>query len=122
MSYLVAWVGKDSRGIVQKLINSRVFENIYLVTDESGRDFIDSMGIRNVSYILIDFSLAVEDMTEELVRLLGHSLTKTKELDIALNISSGNGKEHAALISALMKLGYGIRFVDIDKTGDAIAL
>jgi len=34
-----------------------------------------------------------------------------------VNIVSGDGKEHMALISALLKLGLGIRFVALTKEG-----
>ena len=39
------------------------------------------------------------------------------EGEVALNIVSGTGKEHMALLSALLKLGLGIRFIALTKDG-----
>ena len=47
---------------------------------------------------------------------------KVQDLDMAVNISSGSGKEHAILISTIMKLGYGIRLVDLDKNNDILEM
>ena len=37
--------------------------------------------------------------------------------EIALNLISGTGKEHMAILSALLKLGVGIRLVALTKDG-----
>ena len=38
-------------------------------------------------------------------------------MEVAVNIVSGNGKEHMAIISALLKLGVGIRLMAVTKDG-----
>ena len=37
--------------------------------------------------------------------------------EAAVNLISGNGKEHMAVISALMKLGLGIRLIALTPNG-----
>jgi hypothetical protein len=37
------------------------------------------------------------------------------ELDVALNIASGTGKQHAALLAAALQLGYGVRLVSFEN-------
>ena len=39
------------------------------------------------------------------------------DLEIALNIVSGEGREHMAVVSALLSLGLGIRLVALSKEG-----
>jgi hypothetical protein len=39
------------------------------------------------------------------------------EFEVALSIASGNGKEHMALISALLSIPVGIRLVVYSKKG-----
>jgi len=36
---------------------------------------------------------------------------------VALNLVSGNGKEHMAILSALLKLGIGVRLMAVTKDG-----
>ena len=42
---------------------------------------------------------------------------KFKGTEIALSIASGSGKEHMALISALMSVPVGVRFTALTKEG-----
>ena len=42
---------------------------------------------------------------------------KISGIEVGLNIVSGSGKEHMALISALLKLGIGIRLVALTSNG-----
>ncbi len=38
-------------------------------------------------------------------------------LEVAVNLVSGSGKEHMALLSALLQLGVGVRLVALTKEG-----
>lgn len=42
---------------------------------------------------------------------------KIKGTEVALSIASGSGKEHMAIISALLSIPVGIRFVALTKDG-----
>ena len=42
---------------------------------------------------------------------------KIKDMEIALNLVSGSGKEHMAVLSAIMKLGLGFRLIAATKEG-----
>lgn len=56
-------------------------------------------------------SLLKEDMAGKLKQKIGNSF------EIALTIASGTGKEHMALISALLSIPVGIRLVAFTKNG-----
>ena len=54
----------------------------------------------------------------ELIEDIRKSLDgKIYDLDVALNMVSGTGKEHMAILSALLKLGLGIRLMAVTKNG-----
>jgi hypothetical protein len=74
--------------------------------------------------MFFDFSKPVEELFGDIFVALKKAFGNDKmvDLDIAVNITSGQGKEHTALLSALIKLGYGIRLVDIDAGGDVVEL
>ena len=40
---------------------------------------------------------------------------KIKDLEVAVNIVSGTGKEHMALLAAILKLGVGVRLVALEN-------
>ena len=54
--------------------------------------------------------LIIEDVVKQLSG-------KLKGFEVALNLASGSGKEHMAIISALIKLGVGFRLVVLTKEG-----
>ena len=56
----------------------------------------------------------IPDLIEDLKTALKD---KVKMMETAVNIISGEGKEHIALLSALLKIGVGIRLVALTKEG-----
>ena len=129
MSHLIACLGsgKDMCSDVNKIISSKLFDRVYLITNESFEEdykiptFDSTIKIRLVK---LDFSKASEDLVPELYIILKKYFLEDKiqDLDIAVNITSGTGKEHSVVISTLMKLGYGIRLVDLDKNGNILEM
>ena len=53
----------------------------------------------------------------DLARIAVTKATKIKDSEVAVNFVSGTGKEHMALLSALLKLGIGIRLLALTKEG-----
>ena len=56
----------------------------------------------------------IKDLKEEFLSKLKGNLKGT---EVALSLASGDGKEHMALISALINLPVGIRFAALTKEG-----
>jgi len=122
MSHLIICLGNDSKEKVHSMI--RHFDNIYVISE--GIENIDSKSLRSdqkISLLLMP-DLNITELSDALFSELKSQLSKDKivDLDIAVNISSGSGKIHTALISSIMKLGYGIRLVDVDKDGKLLEL
>ena len=107
MTSLIACVstGKGTWAHVAQLIRQEKWDKIYLVTEEFGMKFTAPA---NAEFIIIKNSKSVQDISNDIQNQLKGKIT---DLEVAVNIISGEGKEHTALISALIKLGLGIRFV-----------
>ena len=120
MAHLIACISTDeNNSTVDKIINSKLFDKIYLISNFDVKHIHPKIPEISVTDVKINFNNASEEIVPELYVILKKYFTtdKIQDLDIAVNISSGSGKEHAVVISTLMKLGYGIRLVDLDKNG-----
>ena len=109
---LVAWLGsgKGTWGQVAGVIQRGEWENIILIGDEFAKKFNVE---KDFEFIEVKSSGLVDLKDEILKKLQG----KIKGTEVALSIASGEGKEHMALISALLNLPVGIRFVALTKDG-----
>jgi len=109
---LVAFLGdgKGTWGQVAGVINHGEWENIILLGDNFARQFNIK---KEFEFIEISSKTIIELKYEILKKLKG----KINGTEVALSIASGDGKQHMALISALLSLPVGIRFVVLTKDG-----
>ncbi len=107
MTDLVACLstGKGSWIEVAKLINNHDWKNIFLITNDFGKEKFSSQ--KEVKFILID----VNKGTESMKKCIQEALQGKISGDVAINMVSGSGLEHMAMLVGLMNLGVGIRFV-----------
>ncbi len=109
---LVAFLGtgKGTWGQVAGVINHGEWEQIILIGDSFAKQFTVK---KDFEFIEITTNSILE-LKEEIMKKLNG---KIKGTEVALSIASGEGKEHMALISALLSLPVGIRFVVLTKDG-----
>lgn len=114
MTELVAILttGKGTWGHVNRLIEDGNYKKVYLLTNEYGKENFQAK--ENTELILITMNKGTQELRDEMHEALEK---KIKETEVAVNFVSGTGKEHMALMSALLKLGIGIRFVALTKNG-----
>ena len=107
MTDLIAFLstGKGTWGQVSNLIKAENWDKIYLLTNDFGKEKFTADS--NTELIVIDQNQNPEELRDEITKILKD---KVKD-EVAVNFISGSGKEHMALISALMKSGVGFRFV-----------
>lgn len=112
MGVLIALLstGKGTWGEVGRLVNAEEWDEVYLVTTEFGKEkFTTEI---DVNFILIDRGSDVKELSDK----IKEDLTgKIQDTEVALNLSSGSGKEHMAVLSGIMKLGLGIRLVSYNE-------
>jgi hypothetical protein len=98
--------GKGTWTDVQKIIESEEWGNIFLITNEFGIKNFQSK--KNVNFVVINSNkpsqIIVQDITKQLK-------DKINGLEVGLNITSGTGKEHMAVMASLLKLGLAVRYV-----------
>ena len=114
MTELVACLstGKGTWGHVSRLINDGTWDNIILITNEFGKENFTNE--KNALMIVVDARKPIAELVDDIKNALQE---KIKGTEVAVNIISGEGKEHMALISALLKLGLGIRLVALTMDG-----
>ena len=99
---------------VMKVIDSPSWNNVFLIAPTFFASKFQNVK-KNVTVITIDdtkdISLLIDDIHAALVSKLG------SDMEVGLNFASGSGKEHMAILAALLKMGKGIRFVAHTEKG-----
>ena len=114
MTDLVACLsqGEKSWAHVERLIKEQEWGSIILITNDFGKKNFKSE--KEIKFVVVDFHKPVFELIEDIKNGMKG---KINDLEIALNLVSGNGKEHMAILSALLKLGLGIRLMAVTKDG-----
>ena len=112
MTELVALLstGEGTWAQVAGIIKQGDWENIILV----GSEFAKRFQVDKPHEFIEISSTRLTDIRDELRVKLNN---KIKGTEVALSIASGDGKEHMALISALLSLPVGVRFTALTKDG-----
>ncbi|MBI2130535.1 hypothetical protein HYU10_02080 [Candidatus Woesearchaeota archaeon] len=111
MTDLVACM-TDEKGSkhVQSLVNNYEWGSVFLITNaDNGLSFN-----KKIEYVRIDFDRPVSQVIEDIKKCLNG---KINDFEVALNLVSGSGKEHMAILAALLKLGVGVRLMAVTKEG-----
>ncbi len=108
MATLVACLltGKGTWGHVSALIAEEAWEQIFLITNDFGKEKYTNE--KAVEFVSIDTSKKPEELVETIMTALKGKILDT---EVALNLISGSGAEHMAVLSAMLKLGLGVRLV-----------
>ena len=111
---LVSFLGNDKEnwGQVSALINKGEWEKVVLVQNKESIGFPTN---EKCESIVIDSNKTLLDLKSDLVNKLKEKIGK--QFEVALSIASGSGKEHMALISALLSIPVGIKIVVFTKKG-----
>lgn len=112
MSLLIACLGtgKGTWNNINEIINHHEWEEIYLITNEFGKQNYKPK--KQTKFVIINPQEPTQILRDKIIHELKELTKKIGFQEVAININSGTGKEHTAIISALIKLGVGIRFID----------
>jgi hypothetical protein len=103
--------GQGTWAQVSGLIKFGEWEKIILLGDDFAKQFTCD---KPFEFIKIDLTKKLKDLRDEFSQKLKGKIDGT---EVALSIASGDGKEHMALISALINQPVGIRFAALTKDG-----
>ncbi len=114
MTQLVLCVSDDERAWphLYRLILEGEWSAIYAIGPASSRRKFHPQ--KSITFITADFAAPVGEIVESLKKQLAAAFT---DFEIALNLVSGSGKEHMAILAALLKAGVGIRLVAVTHEG-----
>lgn len=108
--------GKGSWGQISGLMRKGEWEKIILVGPSYAKDF--NFEGKVFDFVEYDDNKSVTSLKQELVTKLRPFLDSNSfGSEVALSIASGSGKEHMALISALLSIPVGVRFVALTAEG-----
>jgi hypothetical protein len=103
--------GKGTWAQVSGLMKYGEWDNIILIGDDFAKDFKHE---KPFEFIKVDLNGKIKELRDEISQKLKG---KISSIEVALSIASGEGKEHMALISALINFPVGIRFAALTKEG-----
>lgn len=103
--------GKGSWAQVSGLMTHGEWDRIILIGDEFAKQFTHQ---KQFEFIKVDLNKKLKELKEDFLQKLKGKISGT---EVALSIASGDGKEHMALISALINFPVGIRFAALTKEG-----
>jgi hypothetical protein len=105
--------GKGSWGQVAGLIRKGEWEKVVIVGTNFAKDFT----VPGIPFDFVEY-----DSNKPLLQLKKDFEKKLRDkigndMEVALSIASGNGKEHMAIQSALLSIPVGVRFTALTKDG-----
>lgn len=103
--------GKGTWAQVSGLMKQGTWEKVFVLGDDFAEQFTHE---KPFEFIKIDLNKRIKDLREEFKEKLKG---KFQGMEVALSLASGGGKEHMALVSALINLPVGVRFVALTKEG-----
>ena len=103
--------GKGTWAQVSGLMKYGEWDKIVVLGGDFAKDFKHE---KEFEFIKVDLDKKLKDLKQEFSEKLKGKFNGT---EVALSIASGEGKEHMALISALINLPVGIRFAALTKDG-----
>lgn len=104
--------GKGSWSEVSKIISQRQWNKVFLITNAFGKEKFQPSA--NTELIVVNDFLEVPELVKEIKKNLNG---KISDFEVALNLISGAGKEHMAVLEAVLELGLNFRLVGL-KNGN----
>ncbi|MFH1682832.1 MAG: hypothetical protein ABIA37_03470 [Candidatus Woesearchaeota archaeon] len=102
--------GKGTWTEVSRLISQQNWDKVFLITNKFGEENFNKK--ENTELVLVDAFKETSELAEQIKKQLKD---KIKDFDVALNLASGSGKEHMALLKAVMELGLNFRLITIKE-------
>ena len=103
-------LGKGTWASVSRLLSSEQWDKIYLLTNDFGIQNFQKNA--QTELLLINDQLELVALRDQIKQ---HLKERIKGMEVAVNFLSGSGKEHMALVAALLQLGVAIHLVHAEE-------
>ncbi|MBI4152055.1 hypothetical protein HY496_03720 [Candidatus Woesearchaeota archaeon] len=112
MATLLAWLstGKGTWAEVSRILQAQQWTNAYLLTNQFG---IENFTKKGENVHLVSVNGETTDCATLVQEIKSKLKGKINDFEIALNFASGTGKEHMALVEAVLEMGFNFRIVTI---------
>ena len=104
--------GKGTWGHVNRLLEDSKWDKVFLITNDYGKENFSKND--KTELIALNLNQGIKELRDDMMNNLKD---KIKGTEVAVNVISGTGREHMALMAALLKLGVGFRLVALTKDG-----
>lgn len=110
----VAFLGEDKEnwGQISALMNRMDCEKVILVKNKNAESF---PGNDKTIQIEVNSDKPLIELKNEIMEKINKDIGN--DFEVALSLASGTGKEHMALLSALLTIPVGVRLVVFTKEG-----
>ncbi|MDP3699029.1 MAG: hypothetical protein Q8R47_05575 [Nanoarchaeota archaeon] len=104
--------GKGTWSEVSKIIQSQEWNKVFLITNQFGKD--NYTPGKTTELVLVDSfpDTPTTIITEQIKKQLKD---KIADFEVALNFASGSGREHMALLEAVLQLGLNFRLIAVNR-------
>ena len=102
--------GKGTWSEVNRVMQAQPWEKIFLITNTFGQENFTPQS--NVELVVVDTFRETPEMVEIIKQQLQG---KILDFEVGLNLASGSGKEHMAMLEAVMQLGLNFRLVTVQN-------
>lgn len=103
--------GKGTWSEVHKLIQSQHWSKVFLITNDFGKEKFSWNA--TVKPILINSFQETPLIVEQIRKQLQGQII---DFEVALNLASGSGNEHMAVVEAILELGLNFRLITIKNS------
>ncbi len=112
MTDLIASFSDDKAELAHltRVIDGEEWSRVLLISSKDVKaDFS-----KKTEVVKVDLKKTLSELIEQLTGLFKMEI---KDTEVGVNLICGSGKEHMAILSALLKSGVGIRFTALTKEG-----
>lgn len=101
--------GKGTWSEVSQLLQAQPWSKVFLITNEFGKQNFTAQQ-ENVELLVVNPEQEIPALVHELKQLLKDKIT---DFEVAVNFVSGSGREHMAVLEAVLEMGLNFRLVTI---------
>lgn len=104
--------GKGTWAEVTKIAQSQEWNKVFLITNQFGKE--NYTPGKNTELVLVDSfpDTPTTIITDQIKKQLKD---KIADFEVALNLTSGSGKEHMAVLEAVLQLGLNFRLITVNR-------
>lgn len=103
-------VGKGTWSEVRSVIEKENWGKVFIITNDFGKQKYQP--IRETEFILIDARRSLRELIDAIKEVIKDKVDGT---EVGVNLNSGSGKEHMAILGAIIESGLGFRLVALES-------